>query len=108
MATLDALADSRSTEISDAMRLRHRSNANSLSRATLRTAKALDESLAQPLSQMPVVAPAPAEDPPAPEADPQPLDERNKRIWAAAMIDSVHKFGLPIDLLTSQPPPLQT
>jgi hypothetical protein len=96
------LADSRSTEISKTMRLRHRSNANSLSRATLRTAKALDESLAQPLPQMPA---APADEPPVP--DPQPSTNATKRIWAAAMIHGFRQPGLPVDLLTGRPPPLQ-
>jgi hypothetical protein len=121
MATLDALAEARSDEASASMRLRHRGNANSLNRAALQTAKALDQSLAQPLPPEPAIQPAPVDDPPAVEAPaveapidsdhdtatPHVLAERNKRIWAAAMIDSVRKLGLPVDLLTSQLPPPQ-
>jgi hypothetical protein len=112
MATLDALADSRSAEASEPMRVRHRGNANSLNRATLQTAKALDQSLAQPLPPIRDAQPAPVDDPPAPrvpaDAGPQPLDEQNHRIWAAAMIENVRQLGLPVDLLIGQPPPLQT
>jgi hypothetical protein len=115
MATLDALAEARSDEASASMRLRHRGNANSLNRAALQTAKALDQSLAQPLPPEPAIQPTPVDESPAAEA---PIDpdhdttsphvlERNNRIWAASMIDSVRKLGLPIDLLTSQRPPPQ-
>jgi hypothetical protein len=42
MTTLDVLAEAKTAEMSPSMRLRHRSCANSLNRATLQTEKALD------------------------------------------------------------------
>jgi hypothetical protein len=96
-------------------RPRHRSSGNSLNRAALQTAKALDQSLAQPLPTVAAEQPVSVDYPPANEAPvdaghdtagPLVLDERNKRIWAAAIIDSMRKLGLPVDLLTRQPPPL--
>ena len=47
MATLDTLAESNAADLSPTMKLRHRSCANGLNRATIQTEKALDQSLAR-------------------------------------------------------------
>ncbi len=54
MTTLDVLAEVKTIEMSQSMRLRYRSCANSLNRTTLRTEKALDQRLGDE-------SPAPAE-----------------------------------------------
>ncbi len=58
MTTLDVLAEAKTAEMSQSMRLRYRSCANSLNRSTLQTEKALDQRLGD---QIPAAAPAPAE-----------------------------------------------
>src|ERR1700686_3646199 len=45
MTTLDVLAEAKTAEMSQSMRLRYRSCANSLNRSTLKTEKALDQRL---------------------------------------------------------------
>src|ERR1700675_2288768 len=62
MTTLDVLAEAKTAEMSQSMRLRYRSCANSLNRSTLQTEKALDQRLGDDL-------------PPAPAAMPEPVDD---------------------------------
>ena len=71
MTTLDVLAEAKTAEMSQSMRLRYRGCANSLNRSTLQTEKALDERLAREL-------------PPDPAAMPEPIDDmRQAEIMAA-------------------------
>ncbi len=56
MTTLDVLAEAKTAEMSQSMRLRYRSCANSLNRSTLQTEKALDQRLGD---QIPAAAPPP-------------------------------------------------
>src|SRR5271167_2740967 len=62
MTTLDVLAEAKTAEMSQSMRLRYRGCANNLNRSTLQTEKALDERLAREL-------------PPAPAEIPEPIDD---------------------------------
>ncbi len=55
MTTLDVLAEAKTAEMSQSMRLRYRSCANSLNRSTLQTEKALDQRLGD---EIPDAAPA--------------------------------------------------
>src|SRR5271163_4075360 len=64
MTTLDVLAEAKTAEMSQSMRLRYRSCANSLNRSTLQTEKALDRRLD---CDLPVEAPEPVND--LPDAD---------------------------------------
>jgi hypothetical protein len=68
MTTLDVLAEAKTAEMSQSMRLRYRSCANGLNRSTLRTEKALDERLAyDPPPPVPDKLPEPVND--LPDAD---------------------------------------
>ena len=62
MTTLDVLAEAKTAEMSQSMRLRYRGCANNLNRSTLQTEKALDQRLAREL-------------PPAPAEMPEPIDD---------------------------------
>ncbi|HEY4044964.1 MAG TPA: hypothetical protein VGM32_24385 [Rhodopila sp.] len=113
MTTLETLKEARTADMSMAMRLRHRSCANGLNRATLQAEKSLDRSLA---SEAPAPAP-PISEPVSnshasegirpkmanlgnhPAAQPPTSAERNKRLWAGAMIDTLQQMGVP-----TQPP----
>src|ERR1700754_1302190 len=55
LTTLDVLAEAKTAEMSQSMRLRYRSCANGLSRSTLQTEKALDQRLGD---EIPTAAPA--------------------------------------------------
>jgi hypothetical protein len=64
MTTLEVLYEAKTTEMSPAMRIRHRGNANSLNRAAVQTQKALDQSLAREIPERP-----------SPPAAPEPIDD---------------------------------
>jgi hypothetical protein len=53
MTTLDVLAEAKTAEMSQSMRLRYRSCANSLNRSTLQTEKALDQRLGDQIPAAP-------------------------------------------------------
>src|SRR5271167_1731959 len=62
MTTLDVLAEAKTAEMSQSMRLRYRSCANGLNRSTLQTEKALDERLARELPPAPAEMAEPVDD----------------------------------------------
>jgi hypothetical protein len=115
MTTLDVLAEAKTAEMSVSMRLRHRSCANSLNRSTLQTEKALDLRLGDevlPAASSPV--PEPINDLQEAElkaaieqaqakidihrnrARPATHEERNKQLWASAMIDTLKELGVAV------------
>jgi hypothetical protein len=118
MTALDVLAEARTAEMSPSTRLRHRSCANSLNRSTLQTEKALDLRLAGDVPFAADPLPDPVDDVREAEAEtaiqqaharigighfqpgagvrPATQEERNKRLWAGAMIDTLKQMGVPI------------
>ncbi len=114
MTTLDVLADAKTVEMSPSMRLRHRSCANSLNRSTLQTEKALDLRLCDEVLPAPNPTPEPINDMPEAElkaaieqaqaeidthrnrARPETHEERNKQLWASAMIDTLKELGVAV------------
>ena len=116
MTTLDVLAEAKSAEMSQSMRLRYRSCANGLSRSTLQTEKALDQRLGD---EIPTAAPAEMAEPiddmrqaeimaaiqeykahvaaQRPRANPAaaphlPPDQNwDPQLWATAMIESLRQ-----------------
>src|ERR1700687_1716662 len=62
MTTLDVLAEAKTAEMSQSMRLRYRGCANSLNRSTLQTEKALDQRLRGEISAAPAEMPEPIDD----------------------------------------------
>jgi hypothetical protein len=62
MTTLDVLAEAKTAEMSQSMRLRYRSCANSLNRSTLQTEKALDQRLGDEIPAAPAEMPEPTDD----------------------------------------------
>ena len=62
MTTLDVLAEAKTADMSQSMRLRYRGCANSLNRSTLQTEKALDQRLARELPPVPAEMPEPVDD----------------------------------------------
>jgi hypothetical protein len=105
MTTLDALAESRTAEISQALRIRCRVNANSLNRSTLATEKALDRRLADDLPTTDIQATLKdGGDPTDPRTSraasgvkPRAQAERNQQLWAGAMIDTLMQMGIPTE-----------
>jgi hypothetical protein len=115
MTTLDVLAEAKTADMSQSMRLRCRGCANGLNRSTLRTEKALDERLAYDLPAASETMPEPVSD--VPDADleiamkharaaieahrsnrvsanrPEP---KNDQRWAGAMIDTLKQMGIPV------------
>jgi hypothetical protein len=69
MTTLDVLAEARTSEMSQSMRVRSRACANSLNRSTLSTEKALDRRLAYDLPATPEPMPERVNDISHPEAE---------------------------------------
>jgi hypothetical protein len=114
MTTLDVLAEAKTAEMSVSMRLRHRSCANSLNRSTLQTEKALDLRLADEVLPASNPTPEPINDLPEAElktaieqaqakidthrnrAHPETHEERNKQLWAGAMIDALNQLGVAV------------
>ena len=62
MTTLDVLAEAKTTEMSQSMRLRYRGCANNLNRSALQTEKALDQRLARELPPDPAEMAEPVDD----------------------------------------------
>jgi hypothetical protein len=112
MTTLDVLAEAKTAEMSVSMRLRHRSCANSLNRSTLQTEKALDLRLGDEVLPAAAPMPEPVSDMPEAElsaaiqqaidahrnngAHPATHEERNKQLWAGAMIDALNQLGVAV------------
>jgi hypothetical protein len=114
MTTLDVLAEAKTAEMSQSMRLRYRGCANSLNRSTLQTEKALDLRLGDELPTTSDPTPEPINDLPEAElkaaieqvqakidthrnrANPATHEERNKQLWASAMIDAMQQLGVAV------------
>jgi hypothetical protein len=115
MTTLDVLAEAKTAEMSQSMRLRYRGCANGLNRSTLRTEKAHDERLAYDLPAAPETTPEPVND--VPDADLEIAmahartaieahrsnrvsanrsEPKNDQRWAGAMIDTLKQMGMPV------------
>src|SRR5271167_2264283 len=62
MTTLDVLAEAKTAEMSQSMRLRYRSCANNLNLSTLQTEKALDQRLGDEIPAAPAEMPEPIDD----------------------------------------------
>src|SRR6202453_2742147 len=62
MTTLDVLAEAKTAEMSQSMRLRYRGCANNLNRSTLQTEKALDQRLGDELPAAPAEMQEPVDD----------------------------------------------
>jgi hypothetical protein len=62
MTTLDVLAEAKTAEMSQSMRLRYRGCANSLNRSTLQTEKALDQRLGDEIPAAPAEMAEPIDD----------------------------------------------
>jgi hypothetical protein len=127
MTTLDVLAEAKTAEMSQSMRLRYRSCANSLNRSTLRTEQALDQRLGDEIPAAPVEMPEPIDDmreaeimaviqqhkakidaqrprvhpatAPHPTTNAAPDQTWNPELWASAMINSLQQPAGP-----GQPP----
>jgi hypothetical protein len=112
MTTLDVLAEAKTAEMSPSMRLRHRSCANSLNRATLQTEKALDMRLGDEVLPASDPMPEPVSDMPEAElnaaiqqaidthrsnrAHPATQQDRTNQLRASAMIDSLNRLGIAV------------
>jgi hypothetical protein len=124
MTTLDALAEAKTAEMSQSMRLRYRSCANSLNRSTLQTEKALDQRLGDELPAAPAEIQEPIDDMreaeimaaiqqakaninnqrprahPATGPHPATTDPRDQawdpQLWATAMINSLQHPAAPV------------
>jgi hypothetical protein len=114
LTTLDVLADAKTVEMSPSMRLGHRSCAISLNRSTLQTEKALDLRLCDELPAAADPIPEPINDLQETElkaaieqtqvktdthrdrANPPTHEERNKKLWAGAMIDALNQLGVAV------------
>ena len=124
MTTLDVLAEAKTAEMSQSMRLRYRSCANSLNRSTLQTEKALDQRLGDEIPAAPSEMPEPIDDMrqaeimaaiqqykakidsqrprahPATGPNPATNDPRDQawapELWASAMLDSLQQQAAPV------------
>jgi hypothetical protein len=125
MTTLDVLAEAKTAEMSQSMRLRYRGCANNLNRSTLQTEKALDQRLgdeipaadpaemAEPIDDMrqaeimaviqqhkaEVDAKRPRVHPTTalhPATNAAPDQTWNPELWATAMINSMQQPGAPV------------
>jgi hypothetical protein len=124
MTTLDVLAEAKTAEMSQWMRLRYRSCANSLNRSTLRTEKALDQRLGDEIPAAPAEMAEPIDDmreaeimaviqqhkaevdakrprvhpatAPHPATNAAPDQAWNPELWANAMINSLQQPAGPV------------
>ena len=94
MTTLDVLADARTAEMSVSQRTRCAGCGSALNRSALRTQAFLDQRLAAqvPSAQVPSV-----------QGDERPQANASQQLWAGAMIDTLHKMGLPLHAAQGQP-----
>jgi hypothetical protein len=124
MTTLDVLAEAKTAEMSQSMRLRYRGCANNLNRSTLQTEKALDQRLGDEIPAAPAEMPEPIDDMRQAEimaailqhkanvntqrprttpakgphvATNDPRDQAwDPQLWASAMIESLQHPGAPV------------
>ncbi len=120
MTTLDVLAEAKTAEMSQSLRLRYRSCANSLNRSTLQTEKALDQRLGDELPAAPAEMAEPIDDMREAEimaviqqhkskidtqrprthtaaaTHPATDEARNAELWASAMLDSLRQPSAPV------------
>ena len=114
MTTLDVLAEAKTAEMSLSMRIRYRGCANGLNRSTLQTEKALDLRLGRRRPACPrpdagarkrpsgsrvkaAIEQAQAKiDTHRNRAHPPTHEERNKKLWAGAMIDALNQLGVAV------------
>lgn len=119
MTTLDVLAEAKTVEMSQSMRIRFHGCANGLNRSTMQVEKSLDTNQAreapqpsQPVSEtvddLPDTDPQGATEParvaidahraapPATNPRPVTLEARNKQLWAGAMMDTLRQMGHPV------------
>jgi hypothetical protein len=124
MTTLDVLSEAKTAEMSQSMRLRYRSCANSLNRSTLRTEQALDQRLGDEIPAAPAEMPEPIDDmreaeimaviqqhkaevdaqrprvhpatAPHPATKGAPDQTWNPELWATAMINSLQQPAGPV------------
>ena len=93
MTTLDVLAEAKTAEMSQSMRLRYRSCANSLNRSTLQTEKALDQRLGD---EIPAAAPAEM---------PEPIDDMRQAEIMAVIQQAQGEDRQPSAPAPTPPPP---
>jgi hypothetical protein len=120
MTTLDVLAEAKTAEMSQSMRLRYRGCANNLNRSTLQTEKALDQRLGDELPPAPAEMAEPVDDMRQaeimaaiqqyraevdakrprvhPATAPHPATDQtwDPQLWATAMINSMQPPGDPV------------
>jgi hypothetical protein len=123
MSTLDALKEAKALDLADlspSMKIRCRGCANALNRSTIQNEKALDQRLAHDLPAPTDPAPEPVNDVPDAEvqgtidharaaiqahrnrvaglrpatAPASTQQDRNKQLWAGAMIDTLRQMGI--------------
>ena len=99
MTTLDVLADARTAEMSVSQRTRCAGCGSALNRSALRTQAFLDQRLA---AQVPS-AQVPSAQVPSVQGDERPQANASQQLWAGAMIDTLHKMGLPLHAAQGQP-----
>jgi hypothetical protein len=123
MTTLDVLAEAKTAEMSTSMRIRYRGCASSLNRATRNAEQALDRRRAYDPPVTPEPIPEPVKGSPdtevqstveharvptdtcrnrlamhkMPARGPRPItiEERNKQLWAGAMLETLQQMGMP-------------
>jgi hypothetical protein len=117
MTTLDILSEAKTTEMSMSMRIRFRGCANGLNRSTIQLEKALDRRLACDVPTAPELMREPINDVPDAQvqatieqaqakidttrnhlssARPASQEERNKQLWAGAMVDTLKQMGITV------------
>jgi hypothetical protein len=96
MATLDTLHQAKTLKMSDSMRIRYRSCANGLNRTASQMQKSLDGNRATDAREPETVTDTPIS---AASHPPATLAERNKHVWAGAMMDTLKQMGLPVQII---------
>jgi hypothetical protein len=106
MTTLDVLAEAKAAETPMSHRIRCRSCANSLNRSALNTEKALDRRLSAPsVSAADDLAAPIKQAAPAPQTThPITIQDRNRHLWAGAMMDTLRQMGMPNGSEWDRPP----
>jgi hypothetical protein len=114
MTTLDVLAEAKTAEMSQSMRLRYRGCANSLNRCASNTEKALERRLACDAPSTAEPMPEPASDVTTgananspvgqsatafePHRNPAWPQERDRHLWAGAMMQTLQQLGVPVQI----------